>query len=55
MGADDLGRGRGTEEELVKSLAAIVADIFVNGHNSPKDNNSKSTPASYNEAGQGIL
>ena len=52
MRADALGRGRSTEEELIKSLAAIVADIFVNRHNAPEDNAGKSTPASYNEADQ---
>ncbi len=47
--------GGGAGDELVEGLAAIVADVFINRHKAPKDNNSKSTPASYNEAGQGIL
>ena len=45
MRASDLGSARGTGYELVKSLATIVADVFVNGHKSPKDNQVKSTPA----------
>ena len=38
MRAGDLGCAGGTGYEFVKSLAAVTANVFVNGHKLPKDN-----------------